>query len=132
MLAVFGSSDLSREELEKKARKEGVLPINPKKVNSEEELLLADALAIAAMKEGRNIAKKEEAEFLLWLSAKTNIKSAFKAYSFKTPKELLLISLNEKHSKPLLLELFRIKEEKPGPSKAATPKEIERISLSRT
>ncbi len=131
MLAVFGSSDLSGKELEEKAKEEGVLLINPKKVNAKEELLLADALAIAAINEKRNIAKKEEAEFLLWLSAKTNIKSAFEAYSFKSPRELLAVSLNKKHSKPMLLELFRMKEEKPETRKDATPDEIERISLSR-
>ncbi|MBN2122577.1 hypothetical protein JW721_06010 [Candidatus Micrarchaeota archaeon] len=131
MLAVFGSSDLSAQELEKKAKGEGILLINPKKVNCLEELNLAEALSSAAIREGRNIAKKEEAEFLLWLSAKTNIKSAFDSHSFKTPKELLLVSLNKKHSKPRLLELFMMKEEQPELREEATPDEIEGISLSR-
>jgi tRNA threonylcarbamoyladenosine modification (KEOPS) complex Cgi121 subunit len=145
MLAIFGSSHLGKEELEKVAKEEGILLLNPKKVNSHEELLLAEKLAKNAIREKRAIAKKEEAEFLLWLSAKTNIKSAFEAYAFQKPGELLLISLKSaplqsrtpnSHenapAKPRLLKRFGMEEkEERGLKKDATPAEIERISLSR-
>lgn len=135
MMAVFCSSTLSTEELEKRAKEEEILLLNPKKINSEEELLLAGALAKSAFAHKRNIAKKREAEFLLWLSAKTNIKSAFDSHSFKNPKELLLISFcgsqDEGREKPRLIELFKMKEEKHKLKVRATPAEIERISLSR-
>jgi tRNA threonylcarbamoyladenosine modification (KEOPS) complex Cgi121 subunit len=130
MIFLAGSSALSKEELEKKAKEEGILLLNPKKIGAEEELFLAEALAKNAAREKRGIAKKEEMEFLLWLSAKTNISSAYREYWFKSPKNLLLVSL-KKGAKAQLIKQFRISEKKPEFKKHAAPAQIERISLSR-
>jgi tRNA threonylcarbamoyladenosine modification (KEOPS) complex Cgi121 subunit len=131
MIFVSGSSLLGKRELENRAREEGILLINPKKINSEEELLLAELLAKNAMAQKRSIAKKEEVEFLLWLAAKTNIKSAQKEYGFSKPGELLLISLQKGKTRQKLLSTFKMKESRQISRKRATAGEIERISLSR-
>lgn len=130
MIFIQGSSKLSKEALLNLAEKEGIILLNPKKVNSEQELLLAEKLTQNAIKEKRNLAKKQEKEFLLWLSAKKDISSAFEEYGFQTPKELLLISF--KKTKAQLLNQFQLKETKLKLKRKATPLEIERISLSRT
>jgi tRNA threonylcarbamoyladenosine modification (KEOPS) complex Cgi121 subunit len=131
MIFAAGPSGLSREELEKKAKEEGILLLNPKKINSEEELLLAAALAKSAIRQKRSIAKKEEVEFLLWLSAKTNIKSAQEEYLSGSAKQILLVSLKKGKTKQELLSEFKIREQNPKLKKKATAQEIERISLSR-
>ena len=130
MIFVQGSSKLKKEELLNLAEKEGILLLNPKKLNSEQELLLADKLAQNAIKEKRNLAKKPEKEFLLWLAAKKDISSALKEYGFQTPKQILLISF--KKTKQQLITQFQLKETKLTLTKKATPMQIERISLSRT
>lgn len=129
MQFISGSSPLSREELLFLAENTGTLLIGPEKVNSEEELLLAERLAKDSMREGRAIAKKMETEFLLWLSAKKDISSALREYGFSSPQNILLISFSKK--KPELKSLFTLKEKKMQIRKKATPPEIERISLSR-
>lgn len=129
MQSISGSSPLSREELLPIAEKTGILLLNPEKINSEEELLLAERLAKDSMREGRAIAKKMETEFLLWLSAKKDISSALREYGFSSPQNILLISFSKK--KPELKSLFKLKEKKMQIRKKATPPEIERISLSR-
>ncbi len=130
MIFIQGSSKLSKEELLSIAEKEGILLLNPKKVNSEQELLLAEKLTQNTIKEKRNLAKKPEKEFLLWLSAKKDISSALNEYGFQTPKELILISF--KKTKAQLLKQFHLKETKLKLKMKATPLEVERISLSRT
>lgn len=131
MILLTGASSLSKEELENKSKGAGILILNPKKINAQEELSLAQILAKNATKERRNLAKKEEVEFLLYLSAKTNIQSALKEYAFKNPKELLLVSLQKNKTKTQLSKEFKITESKPKFKKNATPNQIERISLSR-
>lgn len=130
MIFIRGSSKLSKEELLSIAEKEGTLLLNPKKVKSEQELLLAEKLTQNAIKEKRTLAKKQEKEFLLWLAAKKDISSAFEEYGFQTPKQILLISF--KKTKAQLIKQFQLKETKLKLKKKATPIEIERISLSRT
>jgi tRNA threonylcarbamoyladenosine modification (KEOPS) complex Cgi121 subunit len=130
MIFLQGSSKLKKEELLRLAEKESVLILNPKKLNSEQELLLAEKLAQSAIKENRNLAKKPEKEFLLWLAAKKDISSALSEYGFQTPKQMLLISF--KKPKQQLIKQFHLKETKLKLRKKATPLEIERISLSRT
>ena len=125
-----GSSSLSREELLSLAEKTGTLLLNPEKINSDEELLLAERLANDSMREKRALAKKMETEFLLWLSGKKDISSALKEYGFRSPENILLISFSKK--KQELTRLFSLKEKKMQIRKKSTPEEIERISLSRT
>ncbi len=131
MILLAGSSILIREELEKRAKGAQILLLNPKKITSEEELLLAERLTKDSINEKRSLAKKEEMEFLLWISAKTNILSALKEYGFKSPKELLIISFQKGRAKAQLTKEFKLTETKPEFKKSATAQEIERISLSR-
>ena len=130
MIFIQGSSKLKKERLLNIAEKEGILLLNPRKLNSEQELLLADKLTQNAIKEKRNLAKKPEKEFLLWLAAKKDISSALKEYGFQTPKQMILISF--KKTKAQLIKQFHLKETKLTLKKKATPMQIERISLSRT
>jgi len=130
MIFIHGSSKLSKGELLTHAEKEGILILNPKKLNSEQELLLAEELTKSAIKEKRNLAKKPEKEFLLWLAAKKDISSALKEYGFQTPKQILIISF--KKTKQQLKRLFQLTETKLTLKKKATPLEMEQISLSRT
>lgn len=129
MIFLRGSSKLSKNELLKLAERTSTLLLNPKKINSEEELFLAEKLSKSAAKEKRNLAKKQEKEFLLWLAGKKDISSALKEYSFTTPKDILLISF--KSTKPRLKTLFKLTEKKPSLKKKATKLQIEKISLSR-
>jgi tRNA threonylcarbamoyladenosine modification (KEOPS) complex Cgi121 subunit len=98
---------------------EDAVLINPEKVKSMEELELAYLLAKKSFKNKRNIAKQFKYEFLLWLSGKTDIKSALEY--FKTPK------------KQKLLVLFKggMKLKQAKLEKTAEPLDLERISLSR-
>lgn len=129
MIFIRGSSPLPKEELLKSAEKTSTLLLNPKKINSEEELLLAERLAKNSQKEKRNLAKKLEKEFLLWLSAKKDIASALKEYGFQSPQDILLISFTK--TNPQIISLFQLKEKPLKLKKKASPLEIERISLSR-
>jgi len=129
MVFIHGSSKLSREELLSILKEHDALLLNPQKINSEEELFLAERLTKDAFREKRNIAKRKENEFLLWLAAGTNISSALKAYSFDSPKNLILVSFA--NTKQELKNLFKIEEKPLKLKKEATPLEVERISLSR-
>ena len=105
-----------------------VLLLSPKKVRSEEELLLAHALAKKAIKEKRAISRTLPVEFLLWLSGKRDIRRAFAEYGAKST-DLLAVSFGEK--KKTLLNRLHLKEKKLKLKKEADAKAIERISLSR-
>lgn len=129
MIFIHGSSKLSREGLLSILKEHDALLLNPKKINSTDELFLAERLTKDAFMEKRNIAKREEKEFLLWIAAGTNISSAFKEYSFESPKNLLLVSFA--NTKQELKNLFKIEEKPLKLKKKATPLEVERISLSR-
>lgn len=126
---LHGASALTREELLALSESHGVLLLNPKEINSEEELLLAEKLARDAIKEKRNVARRLELEFLLFLSAGTDITRAFAKYGFAGPDELLLISFSI--PKPRLVKIFGMAEAPLLLRKEAGPMEIERISLSR-
>ncbi len=108
-----------------KTTKETLLPddavaLREDVVKSEEEIKLAYHLAELSFKNGKNIAKKFKYEFLLWLTGKTDIKSA--------------LSVSEPKGKECIAIIFRdekIKGKKPGLNKRAEPLDIEKISLSR-
>ncbi len=94
------------------------LQINPDKVHSREELELAYILAKDAFRRKKNIAKKFRYEFLLWLSGKTDIKSAVR-WAEPSKQALLVLFEGSRKLKPAKLK------------KRAEPLELERISLSR-
>jgi tRNA threonylcarbamoyladenosine modification (KEOPS) complex Cgi121 subunit len=94
------------------------LLIDQEKVHSMEELELAYHLAKDSFRKKKNIAKKFRYEFLLWLSGKTDIKSAIR---WAKPSDGALLVLFEGSRN---LRQARLK-------KKAEPLDIERISLSR-
>ncbi len=129
MIFIQGSSKLSKDELLSVLKEHDALLLNPQKINCEEELFLAERLTKDAFREKRNVAKRRENEFLLWLAGGTNISSAFREYSFQSPKRILLISFAKSSAE--LKKLFKIEEKPLKLRKKATALEIERISLAR-
>ncbi len=97
----------------------GDLLINPEKVHSMEELELAYLLTKDSFRKKRNIARKFRYEFLLWLSGKTDIKSAVKWAEPASKEALLILFEGSRKLKPAKLK------------KRAEPLNLERISLSR-
>ncbi len=129
MILLRGRSPLPEQELLQLAEKKCALLLDPAKLNSEEELLLSEKLAGNTLREKRNIARKKEKEFLLWLSASKDISSALEKYSFRNPEDFFLVCFSGK--KEELIRKFRLEEKPTGLRKKATPLEVERISLSR-
>jgi len=89
-------------------------------VESVKEIELAYHLAESAFRNRKNIAKKKEFEFLLWLSGTRDIKNAIKKTAPEKGEECLLIDFSDK-----------AKGERIGLRKKADPLRLERISLSR-
>lgn len=129
MLVVRGESRLPAEELLRRAKGTGVLLLNPRMVESVEELELAHALAKKSIGEGTAISKNMEIEFVLWLSGKKDIRRAFEEIGFNAGKEFIAVSFGME-KKELIVEL-EMKEKKLGLEKKAGWEAVERISLSR-
>ncbi|MFP3949544.1 MAG: hypothetical protein ACLFUZ_00410 [Candidatus Micrarchaeia archaeon] len=129
MLLLRAHSPLPKQELLRLAEERGALLLNPEKLNSEEEFLLSERLAEDSIREKRNIARKKEKEFLLWLSAAKDISSAFEKYSFHTNEDFFFVCFSGK--KKELRRDFRLEEKPLDLRKRATPMEVEHISLSR-
>jgi len=106
-----------------------VLLLDASKVRSEEELLLAARLAKKSTEEKRAISRSRTVEFLLWLSGKTDIRSAFSSFGAKSPKHMLVVSFGP--GKKELVSLLRLKPGKKKLKKDAVMERIEEISLSR-
>lgn len=123
------SSPLRLREALARLGKEPVLLLDPAKVSSGEELLLADRLAKSSIRRGRAISKSHAVEFLLWLSGRTDIRSAFSSFGAKSAEDMLIISFGPGSKK--LAALLELKEKKLNLPKSASPEMIERISLSR-
>jgi len=103
-------------------------------VSSTQELELAHHLAENSFSKEKNIARSMRYEFLLWLSGKTDIKSAMKA-SEPDGKEFFIIVFSKSESgdrepgtvcRMLSAEMLPLCLEKEG-----DPLALERISLSR-
>ncbi|MBD3390128.1 hypothetical protein GF415_04235 [Candidatus Micrarchaeota archaeon] len=129
MILLRARSSLKKQELLQLAERRGALLLNPQKLNSVEELLLSEKLAEDSIREKRNIARKKEKEFLLWLSAAKDISSALEKYSFRIPEDFFFVCFSGKKGE--LKKDFRLEEKPAALRKRATPLEVERISLSR-
>jgi tRNA threonylcarbamoyladenosine modification (KEOPS) complex Cgi121 subunit len=129
MLFFSASSKLGMKKLLPLLKGAEVLLLSPKKVRSEEELLLAHALAKKAIRERRAISKSLPVESLLWLSGKRDIRRAFAEYGAKKSSNLLVVSFGEQKKK--LIGRLGLKEKKLRLRKNADAEDIERISLSR-
>ncbi len=123
MKAGFRRITAAKDELKKLEENNDVLLINSSIAQSEEEILLAWALAEKAFREKTNIARKFRYEFLLWLTGKRDIR---RAVEFSRPKGKEVIIVDFSHDKKIL-KSFRGKKMR----KTATPLELERISLGR-
>ncbi len=101
-------------------------------VKSREEILLADFLAKKFTAEGKSIARKFKYEFLLWLTGKKDIRSAFEC-SAPSGGKALLILFDASKKKSLMAALgAKILKNNLERAKRAQPLDLERISLSRT
>jgi len=70
---------IEEKKLQRELDRLDALAIRADAVESLEELELSEHLAREAFERKRNIARKPKYEFLLWLAAKTDIKSAMEA-----------------------------------------------------
>ncbi len=105
----------SLKKLFKEAEGRRVIFLNPKKIKSEEEILLAEHLAGEAFRKKQNISKEFNMEFLLWIAGTTRFSKA-KEYSAKG-KEILAVYFDKKKENNM--------------RKKADWEAIERISLAR-
>jgi len=124
MIIEWISSKMEKKELDRISKELNILFLDPEKINNIEELKLAEYLARKSFKK-KKIARKFPLEFLLWLSGKTNIKSAMEML-FKKNSDVLVVSFSGRKiikklgtKKPLMIP------------KRADPLQIEKISLSR-
>jgi len=99
---------------------EDAISVRKDLVKSEEEIKLAHHLAELSFKSKKNIAKKFKYEFLLWLTGKTDIKSALRISEPKQ-KECIAVVFGDSTVKGKAHNLKR----------TAEPLDIEKISLSR-
>lgn len=112
---------LMRHYDEKKVPEEA-LAISMTTAKSKEEIELANLLAERAFMNGTNIANKFKYEFLLWLTGKTDIKSALHFSAPAAGSECLVVLFKDPQLQDTVLAKLR---------KTAEPLDIERISLSR-
>lgn len=123
------SSPLKKEEIIKKSKKLGFIPIRIHLVHSLEELELAHFLAKKSFNNRKNLAKIFELEFLLWLLGKKDIRQALEKNDF-SPKDFFLISFNNLKKQMILREL-EAKEKPLSLEKKANNIRLENISLGR-
>ena len=127
MFCILIRSNLSYEDLISKAKRLDALIIKPSIVSSFEVLYLCEYLTQKSFKANKNIAKDFKLEFLLWLTAKTDIKSSL-LLSKPTNSELLVIAFSGQEKK-ILFELSASKRFLSF--KQSDPIKLENISLSR-
>ncbi|MEW6036147.1 MAG: KEOPS complex subunit Cgi121 [Candidatus Micrarchaeota archaeon] len=116
-------------ELRKRLDKLDAVAIRPSLAESAEELELAAHLAVGSFERKTNVARQLRYEFLLWLSAKTDIKSAMEASAPKGEEFLLCIFSDTKPETACrMLDATKLPL---GLKEKGEPLALERISLSR-
>ncbi|MFH0817687.1 MAG: hypothetical protein V1909_03570 [Candidatus Micrarchaeota archaeon] len=123
------SSALSQNEIIKKSKKLGFLPLKAGLAHSIEQFQLAHFLAKRSFKNKKNLAKIFELEFLLWLSGERDIRKALSKNDF-SPQDFLLVSFRKTDKKSILREL-EAKEKPLVLKERPTALDLERISLGR-
>lgn len=122
------SSNITGKALENALIDVDAVVIDPGFVKSIEELQLAEHLAKKSFSSKKNIAKKLKYEFLLFLSGKTELKSAFRLVNPKGSEMILAVfSGNEDE----ILKKLNATKQKLKLKENADSLDIERISLSR-
>jgi tRNA threonylcarbamoyladenosine modification (KEOPS) complex Cgi121 subunit len=120
--------NLSGKQLEDALLDYEAVVVDPGGVKSTEEIMLANHLMRKAFSQKKNIARKGKYEFLLWLSGKSDLKSAFKLLNPKGKKMILIVFSGdiEEIKKSLGAKEIKMKLKEKG-----DPLDLERISLSR-
>jgi tRNA threonylcarbamoyladenosine modification (KEOPS) complex Cgi121 subunit len=120
---------MGAEAAHKALERYDAVAIRPEAVASTEELELALHLAQESFRRKKNIAKRMKYEFLLWVSGKTDIRSAMKE-SAPSGDEFLVVVISGTEGRAVLGALGA--EEMPlGLKEEGEPLALERISLSR-
>ncbi len=129
----FAKSDRSISELLTISEGFDVVLMDSDSIKAEEELDLAYHLARKTFDNKLAIAKKFKYEFLLWLTGKTDIKSAMKKSEPKDAIDLLVVCFGKETKKELMeaLGLSQVMEKKNILKKRSDPLRLEEISLSR-
>ena len=129
MMAFFAESRLGAGELQERAAKLDALVLDPSIARSGEALELAWHLSGKSIRNGTAISRKRKYEFLLWLSGKTDIRSALAQSAPKDPKDILIVVFDGK--KAPVLEAIEAEEKEKSLKRGADSLELEGISLSR-
>lgn len=122
------SSNQPPGQMETALKNRDVLALHPGKIQSREEIELAQTLAKKSFKQKTNIATQFRFEFLLWLSGTRDIQKALKEFGAKDLGDTLLVSW--KNPKRLLQKL-NSKQKKLNLKREADWQALERIALSR-
>jgi tRNA threonylcarbamoyladenosine modification (KEOPS) complex Cgi121 subunit len=122
-------SNIKGKELEDALVGIDAVVIDPNLVKSIEEIKLAEYLAKKSFENKNNIAKRLKYEFLLWVTGKTDLKSAFKIANPKNKDMILIVFSGDK--KRIIEKLKAKTQDSKLKTRLADPLDIERISLSR-
>lgn len=122
------STTLEMDDVEGLLAEEDAVVLRPDCVSSCEELELAALLAGKSIRNGANIANSRKYEFLLWVSGKTDIRSALHWAAPRSPKDMLLVVLSGGKGIKRRLGAYGMPH---GLCRKAEPLALERISLSR-
>lgn len=123
------SSALTKEEIAKKSKELGFVPVSLKFAHSMEQLELARLLAEKSFREKTNLANVFELEFLLFLCGERDIRKALSKNDF-SPGDFLLVSFG-KTGKSGFLAGLDAKEKPLALDAHASALELENISLGR-
>ncbi len=122
---------LRGRELHRRLDQLDAVAVSPAAAGSEEELRLAAHLAGKALAGGKNIAKAERYEFLLWLAGKRDIRSAMEATSPQRGERDIVVVWFSRTSEEEVLRRLEAEDLSIGLPEEGEPLRIERISLSR-
>jgi len=129
MIVLFAKSELGLSELLERSAGLDALVLDPLVAESKEELELSFHLSKKTLLKKRSLAKKMKYEFMLWLTGKTDIRSAMKKSAPKNAKDLLIVIFGEE--KNSVLNALGAKQKKKSLKKEADALRLEEISLSR-
>jgi tRNA threonylcarbamoyladenosine modification (KEOPS) complex Cgi121 subunit len=128
MIAVFARLGRGVEESIAKLAGKDVLLVEPSLVSTKKQLELALHLALKAFEGEKNIARDFKLEFLLWLTGKTDIKSALSCSRPKGKEALVVIFSGDKKN---ILRKIGAEETRKKLEDKFDAVMLERISLSR-
>jgi tRNA threonylcarbamoyladenosine modification (KEOPS) complex Cgi121 subunit len=122
---------ISREAAALLRDEEGAVAIGTGSARSLEELQLALHLAERSFGNRTNVAKKLKFEFLLWLTGRTDIRSAMEIAAPEAGGEILAVIFSGRGSGALAKKFRAMGARNAKLEKNAQPLALERISLSR-